>query len=295
MAVQNVKMLPGEHRARQLLRRAFSSDFALARQVLELGYRVHHDLCEEETSRFGNLAKGICVGLYTKMCKQYRSIHALCELGLTDDAEILVRTMFETCLSVLFLLRKRAILRHGKRLPPKPIGGQFSVSFRAELYTADQALQLDKRVRDWLSTTRLKRNGKRLECVATDWVDTARKAVGDDWLKWLKTGSTFGLSIEIMAKNLGMGIWYSAVYRPQSAKVHAADADQHLESDDFLPVITPKLKPNTTTTTMPLRLANILIMMAGDLINSRFRLGHDEGIRSIRKTILSRQSDVDEL
>jgi hypothetical protein len=262
---------------------------------LELGYRVHHALCAEETSRFGNLAKGISVGLYTKMCKQYRSIHALCELGLTDDAEILVRAMFEACLSVLFLLRSRVVLKQGKRSPPRPRGGRLSVGFRAELYLADQFLQQEKWVRGWLSTTGLKRHGKRCEQAAADRVDTIRKRVGDDWLKWLKGGNAFGVPIEVMARNLRMERWYAAVYGPQSAKVHAADAEQHLEGDECLEIVTPKLEPDTTTTTMPLQLANILFIMATDLINDRFRLGHDEGIRSIGKTISSNQAGPDRI
>ncbi len=118
-------MLPGEQTARRYLRRLFAEDFRLARQVLELGYKVHDSLCAEQSSKFSNVTKGICVGAYTKLCKQYRAIHALCELGLTKDAEILARATFEAFLVLLFLLRRRVRLNEGKRNGDRVAGMPF--------------------------------------------------------------------------------------------------------------------------------------------------------------------------
>jgi hypothetical protein len=280
-------MLPGEQAARQHLRQLFADDFQLAREVLELGYAVHNSLCAEHTSKFSNLTKGICVGTYTKLCKQYRSIHALCELGLTDDAQILVRATFEASLVVLFLLRHRVKLNNGRRKPPRPKGGRLSVDFRAKLYGADQAVKMYKMIQSWLTTPGLKRSGRRNQKNADEAMNAARRDVGENWVDWLRGGNILGLPIEVLSRNLGFGPWYAAVYRHQSRKVHGADAIDHLDGDETSETITPDLRPDETTTTVPLSLANQLFIRVTDLINSRFDLGHEEAIRRVGQRIIT--------
>lgn len=286
-------MLPGELATRRQLRKHFAVDFDFARRVLDLGYEVHKTLCDEKISKFGNVAKAACVGVHTKLCKQYRAIHTLCELGLTDDAEILVRSMFESSLVVLFLLRRRVVLRDGRRLPPTPPKGGLTVKFRAKLFAADQALKEQKKVSAWLRTPGLKRHGKKLERFVNDWVDEEEKRLGAAWIRWLKRGNVFGLNIEVMARNLGLERWYAGIYRPQSSKVHASDAIDHLGWDDALAMITPKLEPDVDSTTDPLHLANVPFLMATDLINARFRLGYDDKIGAVRDAIVERNKVPD--
>jgi hypothetical protein len=266
---------------RRALRTRFAVDFNFARRVLELGYEVDKSLCDEHSSKFGNEAKAVCIGVYTRLCKQYRGIHALCELGLTDDAEILVRSMFESSLVTLFLLRRRVVFRNGRRLPPTPPKGGLTVAFRVKLFVADQALKERKMVRAWLGTPGLRRKGKSLAHPVNDRVATEEKRLGSQWMCWLKDGILLGLSVETMARNLGMARWYAQIYRPQSSKVHGSDALDHLDLDDVRQLITPKLGPDVDSTTEPLCLANELFLTATDVINRRFRLRYDDKIRDL--------------
>ena len=271
-------MLSGENGVRRCLRRKFAADFELAREILALGYCVHDTLSMKNSGKFSELTKATCVGVYTKLCKQYHSICALCELGLTDDANILVRSMFESLLVVLFLLRQKVVFKHGNRKPPKD---RLSVDFRAALYAAKQALNCQKISQAWLETPGLKRDGKKLKQRGDEQVAEARRVIGSDWIGWLKKGNMFGLSVEVMAKNLGLCKWYQSIYRLQSSGVHAADALHHLECDESMKMITPKLEPNCDSTTGPIHIATEWFVLATDLINRRFGLGHDEEIRSI--------------
>ena len=194
---------------------------------------------------------------------------------------------FEASLVTLSVLRRRIRLNDGKRKPPTPRGRRLSVDFRANLYAADVVLKRRKMIQSWLATPGLRRRGKKLEKYVNEDLEKARRAVGDDWIKRLQSGIILGLSVEVLSRNLGFATWYSAVYRPQSWKVHGADASEHLDWDEAFETITPNLGPDTKDATLPLFLANQLFMRVTDLINDRFQLGHSRAIRRIGQAIIT--------
>lgn len=272
-------MLPGEEETRRILREEYAEDFQVAREILELASRVLGSLCADEPRRFGHLAKTLCVAGFTKLCKHYRSIHALCELGLTQDAGILLRTMFEAFLRVEFLLcRKPPALG---RSAPKD---RLTVSFRAKLYVLEDAIRLEKYVRMLKGNAELRSHGAQLEVESGQRLTEASTLVGQGWMDWLRNRTMFGLSTADMARELGWDDWYVGLYRWESRGVHASDFEQHLASDEH-GMITPTLYPDTETTTLPIRMANELLLATSDLVNERFRLCYGEPIAQLRDSL----------
>ena len=51
------------------------------------------------------------VGLYAKACKTHRAIRGLCGNGLTSDADVLVRVLFETVVAMHFILKRHSRIR----------------------------------------------------------------------------------------------------------------------------------------------------------------------------------------
>jgi hypothetical protein len=47
-------------------------------------------------------------GLAVKAAKTFRSVHLLLERGLVDDAKALVRVLFETTVTALFILQRKS-------------------------------------------------------------------------------------------------------------------------------------------------------------------------------------------
>jgi hypothetical protein len=99
--------------------------------------------------------------------------------------------------------------------------------------------------------------------------------LGRSWMDWLedKKKSTSAFKVETMAVNVGLGRMYDAVYRPQSAIVHANDALQHLHVGNAPMTIDAHLGGDIERANGPLRLANAICGHAADAVNDRFGLG----------------------
>ncbi len=274
-------MLPGEQETRIELRSRYEQDFKLAADALTVAYRVHHRLCCDDHRRYSRLAKATCVGGLTKLCVQYRSIHALCELGLTYDAGILLRTMFEAFLYIEFLFCKSPPALGSPRAPAP--NDRLTVNFRAKLYLLEDAIQRDKYVRMLIANPALRSYGDPHQAGFDRGLKEVYKAVGQDWVDWRlnrRNRTMFGLGVEEMARRLGWKDWYDAVYRAESRGVHGCDFDRFL-ANEGKGVCTPKLCPDTETTTLPIRLASDFLVAAAQLVNDRFRLGQGAVIRRL--------------
>jgi hypothetical protein len=81
------------------------------------------------------------IGLLTKALKTFRSIQILCERGLQEDANALVRVLMETTAAILFILQKRS---HERML----------------IYHAYGISQGVRMLNDWKQTPGLKRGAR---------------------------------------------------------------------------------------------------------------------------------------
>jgi hypothetical protein len=217
-----------------------------------------------------------------KICKQYRSILVLCELGLVEDADVIARSLFESAVQTLFVLKRNIRLRRGWKNAPKPPRGGFSAEFRAKLYLAHGVLNEQKRVRLCQNKRGLKRPTRRAVEPVNSMVKTAHHWLGRARMDWLgndKSKAAFG--VEMMAANVGLGRWYDAVYRPQSAIAHAKDALHHLDVGDSQMTIDANLGADIERATVPLHLANAMCGHAAHAVNARFRLGFDATLKKL--------------
>ena len=275
-------MLPEEKDIREAIREALPDQFSLADQFLQLGYSVFDSLCSDGARGDIKVAKTQVIGLWTKECKQYRSIRALCELGLTEDADVLLRSSFEASLVLMFLCRDDFVLRRGNKQAPSPPGSNFDMPFRAELYRACIYIQRQKLVRRMLDTPGLEAEGQSLEQAVAQDVRNTEYLLGEEWMKWLRDGIIAGLSVEQMASVFKLQEWYVRIYKPQSAGIHAVDAYDHLDIDDTRGIITPKLDPDVEGAKACLMKANMPFWIGMAVINDAFSLPFEEEIRALK-------------
>jgi len=79
-------MRVGEQTTKRAIRRRFPEDFEYSEKLLVAAHELHGLLCAKDVRPAQNHAKCVVVGLWMKICKQYRSILVLYELGLVEDA-----------------------------------------------------------------------------------------------------------------------------------------------------------------------------------------------------------------
>ncbi|OHB78776.1 MAG: hypothetical protein A2V98_21665 [Planctomycetes bacterium RBG_16_64_12] len=269
-------MRPGEASTRRTIRRRYTKDFAYSEELLTAAHKLHGLLCDKDVPPAQKCSKVVAVGLWMKLCKQYRSILVLCELGLVKDAEVVARSLFESAVQTLFVLKRNIRLRRGWRNAPKPPRRGFSAEFRAKLYLARNALNLRKQVNVWQSKRGLRRATRPAVKPVAGMVKTAQSWLGPAWINWLESDKCkAAFTVEMMAVNVGLGRWYDGVYRPQSAVAHANDALDNLDLGKRPMTIDAHLRPDIERATVPLRLANVMCVHAAHAVNARFGLGFD--------------------
>jgi len=284
-------MLPGEDKTRRELRKKFAKDFEIAREVLALAYEVHDTLCPERCRRFSHFTKATCIAGLTKLCNQYRSVHALCELGLTDDAWIVLRAMFETFLRISFLLRRSTTLRRVKGSPSWASNERLSVNKRARLLIADILSRRNKYQDDLTSIPRWRSSAAKLKPITARRLQTAQQHVSQTLIQYLGKRNMCGLSIKDMACGLGLREWYIAFYSQVSLPAHAADFDQLLEIDDANRSIEPRLYPDEETTTLPVKMAGDFLLAALESVDNRWKLGRSASIEALSRRVKDHRWD----
>lgn len=281
----------GDDHVREAIRTRHGKAFSFADRLLAACHQLHGRLCDKDVAKPRERAKAVAVGLWTKLCKQYRAVLVLCELGLTDDAEVIARSLFESSLQTAFVVKKNVKLRRGWKSAPKPPRGGYSMEFRAELYLARTVLDDRKRVNVWKQMPGRHRMARRVEREVDEMMNWTEAHVGRVWMKWLTDkDSRNAFQVETMAENLGLARWYAFVYRPQSSIAHAADAARHMDSGNEPMTVNVRLAPDVAGAAGPLRLANGLIGSAMAVVDTRFNLDLGEVIREMAK---ESQSDLD--
>ena len=278
-------MLPDEQEVRRELERKFGHEFGLSRDVTEFALSVLDGHSRHEVGLHRVNVKAVCVSLFARLYQQHRSVHVLCELGLTNDAFVLVRAMFETLLRVSFVLRPGEAFQPKKGLPGWTESCSPSVDFRAMLYVAEVAIRDEKYVRSAKKPPRWKGEFQASHDVAQTRLDKATAQVGAEWMDRLQNGSMFGLSVIDMARDLDLEWYYDVVYRALSGKVHASDSFDLLSTDESARVVTVNLAPDTDSTTIPLRMAMDLLLEAATVMGEPFKLNCGKDIKRLKDRV----------
>lgn len=222
------------------------------------------------------------IGLFAKATTSFRATLHLCRIGCDRNALPVNRSLFETCLNLAFLIRRRVSLNQyneSKVKPRTPVnlhGKKLTTAFRTDLYNAWCILMDEKNVRRLTRMPGIKRRGKsldkRIAAVQRPYVD----AIGPAWEKEIRSANTcVGLSIENFAASLGDPFrrWHGLVYSSDSQHVHQLDMLQFLDADELTGAFSPRwfTSPDEIRTTM--QKAAVLYLGCLCEIQKRFRFG----------------------
>lgn len=193
------------------------------------------------------------IGLLTKACKTFRSIHILCERGLYEDANALVRVLMETTIAVIFILQKKS-------------------RDRARMYHAHGLAQSIKMLNEWKTTRGLKRQvTKKMLKQATDALaDSMRNLPPGTDVKHHWSGKRNLL--EAM-RELRADMIYATLYRFTSSISHASDFGTQFESESAFEDPIWEIEPKVRGFEVPSYAARELLWNLANRIDGRLGLG----------------------
>jgi hypothetical protein len=293
-------VLPYERRARAQIRKHFRTHIAFAQDVLSLALKIIGQDPENPASGVvtptrtkGLFARTVylSMGLYAKGCKQLRSIIHLCMIGLTDEAEVISRSLFETILALEFLVRSRVTLKESGNKVSVPKGKPLTTPFRTQLYLAHVAFEDERRLKEFKKTRGLKRYAKYLGSPGsiTKAADTARNAIGPEWTSRVAGAKKYGgVTVRSLAESFGVLSFYLAVYSKQSGAAHGADALAHFNVRKAGEPFTLKLLSDLDGVGGVLVRSASIFLASIETVNKRLGLGGDEPISEM-KELLRRQ------
>jgi len=223
----------------------------------------------------------VALGLYVKACKQFRSILALCEYGLGEDAHALTRNLFETTVALVFVLRHRVTLTSQGKTLPRVRGKPLTAKLRARLYMANIAFEHQRTLYEWERTKGLKHAAKTLDKKGiSERVNAAEKAIGQEWSKRLKERRTYsGTTLKDLALTLRLAQAYATLYRSASWSTHATDLPQFVRLAPRAGTPTLYLSPGDAWVPQTIRGASLLLVICIEFLNERFGLGHEQRIQ----------------
>ena len=209
----------------------------------------------------------LMAGLLAKAFKTYRGILALCELGLGNDAAVLLRQLLETDAAIHWVLQK-------------------NTRRRARFLIAHAAIRRQIQFDQMLNQRGLKRVAKQVHGTISELTSKSvvtLKAAEIQSLRRHWSGLSGGL--EEVTRRLGRH-WHNAyvlVYRDTSSTAHVADALKHLEmnpdSEELAPFI--KVTPDDDELPRVPKLAMMFVLGAAKKIDRRMRLGFTEQLDKV--------------
>ena len=265
-------MLPGDAEVSERITCELSKDLQIGSAPLSVCISIIEErqptkpLVKEEfiPYRVGN---ALCI----KACKTYRSVLILSQYGAADDATILGRTLFETTLAVLFVLRPTVTLGI-KGCPDKDLTSDL----RAKIYSA---LQPIAKYRELLKHSSDLRFAQVMAAIDFSKVkaaaDRARAEIGPFWTNRLeKSPYTYsGFRLPELAEKLDPDLshWYARMYGEQSKPAHAVDAHRHVQWDKVNERMIAKWHSSLWDTQQTLLVGGALLCRCLTELNGRFR------------------------
>jgi len=213
-------MLPNESENRETIRNRFSGNFAISATLTDELVRFLDDLREMDI-RFSDTVKAFVLGTLARETRRYRAIVAVCELGLTESADALVRTMYEGVLSLKYVFDLKISvadqsveLQNVLKNLPSP--GEVEIQdFRVGLYRAMAASSYLCLMKEYGETDpEAEQNFLNVQAsIPPAWQEVQRKR-----------RSYSGLNIKQLAEYCGMATYHNRIY-PQHCHIsHANDA-----------------------------------------------------------------------
>lgn len=194
------------------------------------------------------------IGLLTKAAKTFRAIQVLCERGLHDDANALVRVLMETTVAIAFILQKKS-------------------KERTLIYHAHVMAQNIKMLNDWKNTPGLKRKATKAMLKQANEelaVSMKRLPLGTD----VKRHWSGKANLQEAVKALRGDVMYASLYRFTSSISHASDFGAHFEADPASDDLLWEIEPQVRGFEAPSYAARELLWNAANRIDQRLGLGY---------------------
>jgi Family of unknown function (DUF5677) len=196
--------------------------------------------------------------LDVQACRLFRSVVEDCRRAEAFNAGILARTLFETTLGVVFLLKKDVRIIVEPIVPkcastgtsPSKFAAKIQLKrtkrtrkhllsreFRANLFLAyDYFLLEDRGIASMGKFPGAYQKAKKLKrSVDPNITAEIERGIGPEWSYILRHSNTYaGLSVRDLAKALDRSFlrWYETIYHFQSCAVHAVDFRKHIDVSD---------------------------------------------------------------
>lgn len=206
----------------------------------------------------------ILLGRLTKACKTFRSIQVLCERGLYEDANALVRVLLETTIAVVWILQRRARDKAGVLTPTSH---QRAIAFLG--YSLHQQLTM---LKEWKKTKGLKRLAPKraIEAVEKQIVDI--KTMLPSGMNFEKHWSGKG-GLQQTVTALKADSLYSVLFRHTSSISHASDVGLHFEPHPATGEPIWQIAPRAEGVLNASLVARELLWMLANRIDERLGLG----------------------
>ena len=233
-------LLPRESEVTACLESQLAEEFNIARDLLRLGLLLT-GLKDLNKSSLPHDSVVTVLGIYVKATITFRAIIHLCESGLDRCALPLSRSLFENCLYLSFLARRKVSLfrfNDSKSKPRSPLtlhGKALTPEFRTALYNAWCSLKDEKNVKGWEKTPGLKRSGQQASKRLRQTEMAYLAQIGSEWETQIKGSNTcVGLGIADFAASMGgfYPAWYRTIYAGESQSVHQADMLNYMEFNE---------------------------------------------------------------
>jgi len=194
------------------------------------------------------------VGLLVKALKTFRAIQILLERGLYEDANALMRVLFETTMAGLYILQRDS-------------------QQRSQVFHAHSLSQFVKMLNHWKQTKGIKRKTKKAHIDATK-TGITRLMQGvpstmDHEVHWSgKKGKLISVT-----KELKVEIMYALLFRFTSSVTHATDVGAQFDVDPQTEEFIWRIDPRVNDLDGPCITARQLLWVLAERINRTFGLG----------------------
>ena len=203
--------------------------FRAAWEIVGFGFEFVEAAFRSPQPDISDMMKAALVSIAADSVRRFRAIIGLCEIGHLENAVILTRSLFETMLAEMFILREPTV---PAKLPPLPVGSDPANS-RVKLYANAIYLKADALITKIDATGAPDSIDSETRDRIRDHATAARKSVGDEWAdRIILTHSFTGMNVLTLAEYCGMLGPYRTFYGIDSHVAHGGDAIRHMTMRD---------------------------------------------------------------
>lgn len=274
-------IFPNEKRFLQDVTVEVRDELDTCRMLLDFGANLPGEKDDLHKGSLRHDTVSTAIAFFVKVSTSFRAVIHLCEAGLDRNAMPVSRSLFETTVTLTFLVRQRVSLYrfYNKQKPKTPLelfGKKLTTEFRTELYHAWCILWEEKVFEQWQKTPGIKQAAKQVLKKISKSERPYVDSIGQDWVKQIKGKNTcVGLGILDFAESLGASFhrWYRTVYAGDSQHVHQSDAMSYLIKRESKDTFSPRWFTSAADIRNTLLYAATIYLLCVAELDKRFRFG----------------------